>query len=145
MSPASLPPQQNNSNEFQLLDIVERPPSSHHEPEPSAQRPVEPISLHVLALLIPVSTFGVLARLGLLALGTYDGSSIFPLIYVQAVGCLIMGFTIELREPFGRLYVIPVSIPRSHVTPLDKLPTSLYRFNDRYRDVLTMLICLCCL
>jgi hypothetical protein len=108
-SPAlALQPQQRSSNELEL-QVIERPPSSQHQSELSTQRPVKttnPLSLHVLALLIPSSTFGVLARLGLLALGTYDGSSIFPLIYVQAVGCLIMGFAVGLKEPFGRLYVI---------------------------------------
>jgi fluoride exporter len=106
-SPASPPqPQQNDLNELELMEVIERPPSSQDDSELSAQRPVKPTnpwSLHVLALLIPASTFGVLARLGLLALGTYDGSSIFPLIYVQALGCLIMGFAVELKEPFGRL------------------------------------------
>jgi CrcB protein len=105
-SPAS---HQSSSNELQSFEAIERPPSSHHESNIACQ-PVKTsntLSLHVLALLIPSSTFGVLARLGLLALGTYDGSSIFPLIYVQAVGCLIMGFTVELKEPFGRLCVIP--------------------------------------
>jgi len=64
-----------------------------------------PLSLPVLALLAPASTFGTLARLGLQALVTYDGRCIFPLAFVQAVGCLIMGFGLGLREPFGRLWV----------------------------------------
>ncbi|KAF8238738.1 hypothetical protein L208DRAFT_1387025 [Tricholoma matsutake] len=104
-SPAS--PLQSDSNQLQLSEIIERPHSSQDESELSTQPPVKstnPLSLHVLALLIPSSTFGVLARLGLLALGTYNGNSIFPLIYAQAVGCLIMGFALELKEPFGRFY-----------------------------------------
>lgn len=105
----SVPHQQNGSNNLELPEVVDRPPSSHDEAELSTRQPVKtssPLSLHVLALLIPSSTLGLLARLGLLALGTYNGSSIFPLIYVQAVGCLIMGFAVGVKEPLGRLYVI---------------------------------------
>ncbi|KAJ7507884.1 CrcB-like protein-domain-containing protein [Mycena galericulata] len=53
---------------------------------------------------MPFSVLGVLARLGLTALATYNGQSIFPLAYVQATGCLIMGFCLALKEPFSRYY-----------------------------------------
>lgn len=70
-----------------------------------------PGSPHVLALLAPASIFGVLARLGLLALTTYEGRSIFPLAYVQAIGCLIMGFGLGLKNPLGRLCVLSFAMP----------------------------------
>lgn len=60
-----------------------------------------PLSFPVIALLMPASVFGVLARLGLVALMTYDGESVFPLAYAQAVGCLIMGMALRLKEPIG--------------------------------------------
>ncbi|KAJ7638875.1 CrcB-like protein-domain-containing protein [Roridomyces roridus] len=53
---------------------------------------------------MPFSILGVLARLGLTALSTYSGQSIFSLAYVQATGCLIMGFCLALKEPFSRYY-----------------------------------------
>ncbi|KAF7352738.1 hypothetical protein MVEN_01240000 [Mycena venus] len=53
---------------------------------------------------MPFSVLGVLARLGLTALATYSGQSIFPLAYSQATGCLIMGFCLALKEPFSRYY-----------------------------------------
>ncbi|EGO01949.1 hypothetical protein SERLA73DRAFT_120601 [Serpula lacrymans var. lacrymans S7.3] len=53
---------------------------------------------------MPASIFGVLARLGLQALVTYDGQSVFPLAYIQATGCFIMGVGLALKEPFGRFY-----------------------------------------
>ncbi|KAJ7498859.1 CrcB-like protein-domain-containing protein [Mycena latifolia] len=53
---------------------------------------------------MPFSVFGVLARLGLSALATYSGQSIFSLAYAQATGCLIMGFCLALKEPFSRYY-----------------------------------------
>ncbi|WFD35089.1 hypothetical protein MCUN1_001938 [Malassezia cuniculi] len=45
-----------------------------------------------LALLVVGAIWGTLARLGLVALNTYDGQSIEPTIWAQAVGCLIMGW-----------------------------------------------------
>ena len=65
----------------------------------------EPLSFPVIALLMAPAVFGVLARLGLVALATYNGESVFPLAYVQALGCLIMGFCLRLKEPLGQLYV----------------------------------------
>ena len=65
----------------------------------------EPLSFPVIALLMAPAVFGVLARLGLVALATYNGESVFPLAYIQALGCLIMGFCLRLKEPLGQLYV----------------------------------------
>lgn len=62
-----------------------------------------PFSPHVIALLMPASILGALARVGLLALTTYDGREIFPLAWVQAAGCLVMGFALGMREPIGQL------------------------------------------
>jgi hypothetical protein len=63
-----------------------------------------PFSIHVLSLLMSSSVFGTLARLGIHALVSYDGQSIFPLAWVQAVGCGIMGFAVAMREPITLLY-----------------------------------------
>jgi hypothetical protein len=60
-----------------------------------------PLSPEVLILLMPAAVFGTLARLGLFALTMYPGESIFPLAYVQGVGCLIMGFCLELKDPIS--------------------------------------------
>lgn len=73
-----------------LEDVVEPPSQMFH-----------PLSWEILALLMPASVFGVLARLGLDALTTYDGESIFPLAYVQGVGCLVMGFCLALKVPIS--------------------------------------------
>ncbi|KAF8913957.1 CrcB-like protein-domain-containing protein [Gymnopilus junonius] len=53
---------------------------------------------------MPASVFGVLARLGMVALMTYGGDSVFPLAYAQALGCLVMGFALRLKEPIGQFY-----------------------------------------
>ncbi|KAF7347388.1 MFS general substrate transporter [Mycena venus] len=71
---------------------------------PKEPKAYHPLSMHTLALLMPFSILGVLARLGLTSLATYNGQSIFPLAYVQAIGCLIMGFCLALKDPFTRWY-----------------------------------------
>ena len=80
-----------------LEDVVEPPSQMFH-----------PLSWEILALLMPASVFGVLARLGLDALTSYDGESIFPLAYVQGVGCLVMGFCLALKVPISEWCVLPL-------------------------------------
>ena len=58
-------------------------------------------SVAVLAGLMAPSVFGGLARLGILALTSYDGHAIFPLAWVQSIGCLIMGFALGWKEPIN--------------------------------------------
>lgn len=94
----------NISNATSLASI-DRPPSvssKTHLPLPAA-KVYHPFSPHVLALLLPASIFGVLTRLGLQALVGYDGRAIFPLAWVQAVGCFVMGVGLGVKEPFGQL------------------------------------------
>ncbi|KAK0206669.1 CrcB-like protein-domain-containing protein [Desarmillaria ectypa] len=81
---------------------IDRPPDIHQGIPIS--KIYKPYSIHVVALLIPASILGLLARLGLEALATYDGQSIFPLAYSQAVGCLVMGFAVHLKVSFGQFY-----------------------------------------
>lgn len=50
--------------------------------------------LAILGLLSLAAIWGTLAREGLVALNTYDGESVAPLVWAQAVGCLIMGLAI---------------------------------------------------
>lgn len=83
-------------------ETLERPPDEH-EGIPKA-KVYAPLSFPVLALIMPAAIFGTLARLGLTALATYDGASIFPLVYAQAVGCLIMGIALRIKRPIGQLY-----------------------------------------
>jgi len=86
------------------------PPPWQASTEPSAEEvssPVKvyaPLSFPVIAALIPFSIFGVLARLGIEAIATYDGQSIFTLAWVQAFGCVFMGFFLELKQPIGDFY-----------------------------------------
>ncbi|KAF9055377.1 hypothetical protein BDZ89DRAFT_1098021 [Hymenopellis radicata] len=69
----------------------QQPQDKENEPV-APPKAIHPFSPDVLAPLFPSAMFGLLCRLGLEALATYDGQSIFVLAYPQAVGCLIMGF-----------------------------------------------------
>ncbi|KAG6866463.1 hypothetical protein C0991_003981 [Blastosporella zonata] len=104
MSPTSLTsPREEDATEGEVaqVEVIEQPTSElSTRGKPAAYHP---LSIHVVALLIPASIFGTLARLGLSALAKYDGRSIFPLAYAQGLGCLIMGFAVGLKEPFSRL------------------------------------------
>ncbi len=85
---------------------IDQPPTADEGVKIPQWKVYPPLSFPVLALLIPASILGTLARLGLLAMTSYEGESIFPLAYVQAVGCLVMGFGLRLKEPIGQLYVL---------------------------------------
>lgn len=54
--------------------------------------------LAILGLLINASIWGTLTRQGLIALNTYSGQSITPVIWAQAVGCLVMGWVVANKE-----------------------------------------------
>lgn len=87
--------------EASSLATIDRPPSEEEKLPPA--KIYHPYHPSVIALLMPASVFGCLARLGVQALVTFDGNAIFPLAWVQVGGCLVMGICLGLREPFGRL------------------------------------------
>ena len=63
-----------------------------------------PLSMRVVAtcataaLIALGAIWGTLARLGLVALNSYDGQSVAPLIWAQAVGCLVFGYASHKRS-----------------------------------------------
>ena len=84
---------------------LESPARAEGLPTVSPQRHVSvshsPFSIPVLAALMAPSVFGVLARLGLLAISSYDQRAVFSLVWVQGVGCLVMGFALGWKEPIS--------------------------------------------
>lgn len=96
-------------------------PSSHTIPDPATADYGEviepqrlPTSTHhkvirhtaILSLLALAAIWGTLAREGLVALNTYSGTSVDPLIWAQTVGCLIMGLaTGANRKPIEGRYL----------------------------------------
>lgn len=51
-----------------------------------------------LAFLGIFSFFGLLARLGLTAITSYDGQVVFPVLWAQMVGCALMGAIASRKE-----------------------------------------------
>jgi len=82
-------------------ETIDRPPNEDQAIQ--TVKVYRPYDLPVLLILAPFSIFGVLARLGLVALASFDGASVFPLLYAQALGCLVMGIALSLKEPLGKL------------------------------------------
>ncbi|KAF8621606.1 hypothetical protein AX15_007626 [Amanita polypyramis BW_CC] len=87
---------------IESVETLERPPDERQ----GIQKPKihAPLSFPVLALIMPATVLGTLVRLGLTALATYDGASMFPLAYAQATGCLVMGMALRLKQPIGKFY-----------------------------------------
>ena len=97
------------TNTISALTTSARYPSSQRDPsneeagkqiEPGEQ-PTIPAAHHrvlrhgaILGLLCFSAIWGTLAREGLVALNTYDGESVAPLVWAQAVGSLVMGLAI---------------------------------------------------
>jgi len=106
-SPATVDTRNEEDHHYQRSqdENIELSPIHSTESPPAEAEGIKykPFSIPVVALLIPSSILGVLARLGLLAMTSYDGESIFPLAYVQAVGCLTMGLGLRLKEPIAQL------------------------------------------
>lgn len=120
-----------DANATLQAETVERLPGREEGIPPS--KSYGPLSFPVVVLLMPASVFGVLARLGLVALMSYDDHSVFPLAYAQAVGCLVMGFALELKEPMGQLYVSAVELyPNvvSHLSALEAMLRSIRRLQQ---------------
>ena len=87
-------PDMEHDEEVISVTSIERSPTKY-----------SPFSLHTIAILAPFSILGLLARLGLEALATYDRQSIFPLAYAQGAGCLVMGAALQWKDPLMSMYV----------------------------------------
>lgn len=62
-----------------------------------------PTSFEALTLLIPGTTLGLLARLGLEHLDSYSDAAIFSLAWVQGLGCLAMGAALGQKITLTKL------------------------------------------
>ncbi|CAE7099629.1 unnamed protein product [Rhizoctonia solani] len=87
----------------------ERQNSQATSPPPIAataapSRSYHPLSWPVISLLALPSVLGVLARLGIHSLTTYDGDSVFALAWVQGMGCFVMGLALGKRQAITDFY-----------------------------------------
>lgn len=82
-------------------------PEAPHTPEPVSEPPEDRkellppgvLSLEAIALLAPFGILGLLARLGITTVATYANQAVFPLAWVQAAGCFVMGIA-QHQKPF---------------------------------------------
>jgi hypothetical protein len=82
-------------------------PEAPHTPEPPSEPPEDRkelpppgvLSWEAIALLAPFGILGLLARLGITSAVTYTNQAIFPLAWVQAAGCFVMGIA-QYQKPF---------------------------------------------
>ncbi|CAE6400948.1 unnamed protein product [Rhizoctonia solani] len=110
--PPSLIPPKNH----QLEDRPHKPIADLERQEPRATSPppiaataapsrsYHPLSWSVITLLALPSVLGVLARLGIHSLTTYDGDSVFALAWVQGMGCFVMGLAMGKRQTITDFY-----------------------------------------
>lgn len=109
------------------------------EPEPLAARTPNRAMRHLstLGLLTFASIWGTLAREGLVALNTYSGASVDPLVWAQAVGCLIMGLAIganrsAIQRRYPPAYVMITTGFCGSVTTFSKWMLDIFRaFGDQ--------------
>ncbi|KAH9821598.1 CrcB-like protein-domain-containing protein [Melampsora americana] len=93
-----------------LLDSTRQLPSpfkSQDDAPPHEQKKTTPIPSRILethSILIWWAICGLLTRLGLNAIGEYEGRSVFSVLLVQVVGCLVMGMGLRLKDTLDRIH-----------------------------------------
>ncbi|CAG8641662.1 9772_t:CDS:2 [Paraglomus occultum] len=87
-------------------DIIEEDAIEHAE-----TIELEMSAVPIVGLMIAFSIAGVLIRVKLTELNSYPGVPVFPLLYAQFVGCLIMGICIQSKDMlFDTYYPLYVGI-----------------------------------
>lgn len=104
-----------NGVELNALAEPDLETSSRPRPSPSFSDTSDPsprvallLQLSTYSLLIFITIWGVLARLGLEWIGEFGENTVFMLIWPQMVGCLIMGFVVDRKKGIEKLYVHPI-------------------------------------
>jgi fluoride ion exporter CrcB/FEX len=109
-----------NEQHERRFALAEVPAVTEPMPLDSAEGPkqdAQPVQLYenkliIFAALIPVSILGMLIRVGLTLLETYDGEPVFALAYAQFIGCTIMGFVVKKKDFLLKKY-LPLQIALS--------------------------------
>ncbi|EGG06335.1 uncharacterized protein MELLADRAFT_36249 [Melampsora larici-populina 98AG31] len=73
-------------------------------PEQNKTTPITSRKLETHSILIWWAICGLLTRLGLNAIGEYEGKSVFSVLLVQVVGCLVMGVGLRLKDTLDRIH-----------------------------------------
>ena len=94
---------QDGSSSEQAIDTeYDDPSTSSRSQRGNIEPPPEDMTHYRLlahySILVLASMAGCLVRLGLTAMGTYAGASIFPIAWSQGVGCAIMGLALARKK-----------------------------------------------
>ncbi|KAG0200381.1 hypothetical protein BGX33_011047, partial [Mortierella sp. NVP41] len=108
-----------NSEEPDLLMISEGTKlPSPLETDSTIDTPVAPLPTRARillpALIIPFSILGLLIRLGLVSIETFEGQQVFALAWPQFVGCMLMGLFVSTRVWIDSGFVHPDSGSKGH-------------------------------
>jgi hypothetical protein len=127
--PSVLPGRSHYGNRTQqpMVDLEGQEPGVTSPPVAATAAPphsYHPLSWPVITLLALPSVLGLLARLGIHSLTTYEGDSVFALAWVQGMGCFIMGLALGKRQTITDLYVKSIFIhnPNSHLMSFASYP-----------------------
>lgn len=77
------------------------PPS--HAAYPSTPPSLVLFQISTYSLLVFITIWGVLARLGLEWIGTFAEGQVFNLIWAQIAGCFVMGFVVDRKKGLERV------------------------------------------
>lgn len=91
------PPSDLNRSKSNLGDQTRHLPSSH---APWIYQ------LQLISILVFFAIWGLLTRLGLTAIGNFDGQNVFSLLLVQIVGCTIMGTAVALQARLTKIHLL---------------------------------------
>lgn len=100
---STVPSGPTKSKEDRLPGPVSSQPTERTKLERSNSPAIDWTLLATVSALIFATLWGVLARLGLTWIGGFSDSVVFPLIWAQIVGCLIMGANIERKADVERM------------------------------------------
>lgn len=90
-----------SSNRRASSPSAARSTSSLHE-----RRTLRYLTWSTYSLLVFATIWGVLARLGLLWIGSFARGQVFALVWAQAVGCVVMGIVTERKKGLERVCVL---------------------------------------
>ncbi|KAK4050954.1 hypothetical protein OIV83_003083 [Microbotryomycetes sp. JL201] len=95
-SPEHSPPLRSN-------DATRLPSEPKHVQHPPPRQD-QAVTAATMSLLVFATIWGVLARLGLEWIGSFGQSEVFPLVWAQIIGCLIMGLVVEKKKGIERMF-----------------------------------------
>lgn len=69
-----------------------------------SQQPSIAHQAQTISILMLSAIWGLLTRLGITAIGNFNGQSVFSLLLVQVVGCIVMGTSVALQPRFNKIH-----------------------------------------